>query len=636
MSAAPDAFASTHTAPAPSASIMNQFVTAMQNTDPRFQKLNGWYSTGQTREIHDARLRFHDFLQEEKNWNEFCQIVGQFKIDPVTGNVVNLDDTPLSASAFNDYYKFSMAPTIDFLQKLRGGRATVTFALDIRDEEWKKMFEKDIDGITTAVIHALNALQHRKFDYNLVLNTVAAKPFEPFFHSAEGRALFLNPDDTPRSLISTTAPHDVPVYPGTVICSVPIMDPTILAPEQVVISVFKAGDAKTGKIRLHVEVTGDANLVSFLETPMMQTVYQTALNHHLAKSGCSFGQWLYETLFRFYLSATFAGTQCPEMTGFLFAGRRTGHFLLLLLQAFLAKKIPGAKIAGTSSFDAVHFLTKNLGFDPASIIGSVGTHAHELQMLAQALFAWLDKHAGNPEDLPLSACVSTLLYYYTAHQGKSGPMPILPDTLGTGSFMKAAECFMVHPMTDGVLDPNTWVSLLELVNSARQDSGDIGEFAQTMRKYLAFKGTLMASEIDNAEKLKQAYHNGYKTFGAGGFMGDSEKTWEINGQECKDRFSLPMAVKPIRVCLRTKSSCGTAVIFEKCLSPCKLGDGKDLAKVTADGLLSKTMYDEVIAAAQHVMSSAEKKPHSDDQFYCEITNRVRVIRNLYTNPVDLI
>jgi nicotinic acid phosphoribosyltransferase len=644
MSAAP-AFAETPashdaTSAAPSASIINQFVAAMQNTDPRFQRLNGWYSTGQPREIFEARLRFHDFLQEKENWTEFCQIVDQFKIDPVTGNVVNLDGTPLSASAFNDYYKFSMGPTIDSLQKLRGGRATVTFALDIRDEKWRKMFEEDTDGITTAVIHALNALQNRTFDYQLVLDTVAGKPFEPFFHSAEGRALFLNADGSPRSLISTTAPHGVPVHEvngvKTVICSVPILNPTILAPGQVVISVFKAGDAKTGKNRLHVEVTGDANLASYLETTMMQTVYQTALNHHLAKSGCSFGQWLYETLFRFYLSATFAGTQCPEMTGFLFAGRRTGHFLLLLLQAFLATKIPGAKIAGTSSFDAVHFLTKKLGFDPASIIGSVGTHAHELQMLAQALFAWLDKHAGNPEYLPLSACVSTYLYYLTANQGKPGPMPILPDTLGTRSFMKAAECFMVHPMKDGVLTEE-WVSLLELVNSARQDSGDIGEFAQTMREYPAFKGTLMASEIDDAEKLIQARNNGYKTFGAGGFMGDSTKPWDVNGQIVKDRFSLPMAVKVIRVWLRTKSSCGTCEICERCLSPCKIGDGTDPAKVTADAILPKPMYDEVITDAQLVKSSAEKKPHSDHLFYCEITDKVRVIRDLGTDrQVELI
>jgi hypothetical protein len=474
------------------------------------------------------------------------------------------------------------------------------------------MFAADIDGITTAVIHALDALKHRTFDYKVILDTVAGKPCEAFFHSPEGRALFLNADGTPRTLISTTAPHGVPVHEGTVICSEPIMNPKVLAPGQVVISVFMANDAKTGEHRLHIEATGEASLASFLETTMMQTVYQTALNHHLANRGCSFGQWLYEALFRFYLSATFAGTECPGMTGFLFAGRRTGHFLLLLLQAFLAKKIPGAKIAGTSSFDAVHFLTKKLGF--TDIIGSVGTHAHEIQMLAQSLFAWLDQHKANPEHLPLSACVSTYLYYLTAHQGKSGPdgkplpMPMLPDTLGTRAFCKAAACFIVHPMKDGVLDKSTRISLMSLINSARQDSGDLGEFAQTVREY-GFKGGLMASEIDDADKLTEAREKGYATYGAGGFMGDSEKPHNVTG---KPAFSASMAVKVIRVWWIIQSSC------ERCRNPCKLGDSTDTAKVTADSQLLKTDYDQVIADAQLVKSSAEAKPISYHQFYCEV------------------
>lgn len=536
-----------------------------------------------------------------------AMIFGCFAFDPVSLAVVGVGGYAITATCYNDYYKLSMAWTIHLLQKLRGGRAIGTFALDIRDKKLRDMFAADTDGITTAVIQALNELRHRTFDNEVILDTVAGKPCEPFFHSPEGRAIFFNPDGrSPRTLISTKVPHGIPVYEGTVICSEPIMNPTVLAPGQVVISVFMANDAKTGEHRLHIEATGEASLASFLETTMMQVVYQTALNHHLANRGCSFGQWLYEALFRFYLSATFAGTHCPEMTGFLFAGRRTGHFLLLLLQAFLAKKIPGANIAGTSSFDAVHFLTKKLGL--TGIVGSVGTHAHEIQMLAQSLYAWLDKHAGNPEHLSLSACVSTYLYYLTAHQGKPGPMPMLPDTLGTRSFCKAAACFMVHPMKNGVLDTSTWVPLLSLINSARQDSGDLSEFARTVRQY-GFEGGLMASEVDDAEKLIHARDNGYKTFGAGGFMGDSEKVHDVTGETA---FSASMAVKVVRVWWITETSC------ERCPNPCKLGDGADPAKVTADPLLPKPVYDQVIAEAQLVKSSAEAKPVSDYLFFCEV------------------
>jgi hypothetical protein len=599
---------------APGATLFSQFQAAMLN--PTIGTL-----------FPEQRHAFNAILYQ---WMHLiAMIIGCFAFDPVSLAVVGVAGSAITASCYNDYYKLSMAPTIYYLQKLRGGRAVVRFALDIRDKNLRDLFLANTDGITEALIQGLNALKDRTFDYKVFLDTVAGKPCEAFFHSPEGRAIFFNPDDTPRTLISTTAPHGVPVYPGTVICSEPIKDPRVLAPNQVVISVFEENDAKTGERRIHVEAAGDACLASFLETTMMQVVYQTALNQHLANRGCSFGQWLYEALFRFYLSATFAGTHCSGMTGFLFAGRRTGHFLLLLLQAFLAKKIPGAKIAGTSSFDAVHFLTKKLGL--TDIIGSVGTHAHEIQMLAQSLYAWLDKHAGNPEHLPLSACVSTYLYYLTAHQGKSGPMPMLPDTLGSRSFCKAAACFMVHPMKDGVLDRSTWVSLMSLINSARQDSGDLSEFAQTVRQY-GFEGGLMASEIDDADKLMEASKAGYGTYGAGGFMGDSEKVWKVTGDG--SAFTASMAVKVVGVWFVTTSSCGTAEVFEKCPSPCKLGDGTDPAKVTTDALLPKTMYDEVIAAAQLVKSSAENKPVSDHFFFCVITDKVTIIRDLGSEHQD--
>ena len=616
-------------APAPAAplaaSIVEEFMSAMaQAIDPRFMR-NSWYSTGQPREIAEARIQFHKLVEEY--WAGISRILS-----------ADLSSLSFSASWFSDFYKLTMAPTIHALQKLRGDRAVVRFALDIRDKKLRDMFAANADGIKDALIQALNALQDRTFHHDVILDTVTGKPCKDFFDSPEGSALFLNPDGSTRTLISTKAPHGVPVYEvngvKTVICSVPIMNPTVLAPEQVVISVFMADDAKTGEHRLHVEAAGEASLVSFLETTMMQVVYQTALKHHLAKRGCSFGQWLYEALFRFYLSATFAGTQCPGMTGFLFAGRRTGHFLLLILQAFLAKKIPGANIAGTSSFDAVHFLTKKLGL--TNIIRSVGTHAHEIQMLAQSLYAWLDKHAGNPEHLPLSACASTLVYYYTAHQGKPGPMPMLPDTLGTRAFCKAAACFMVHPMKNEMLDTSTWVSLLSLINSARQDSGDLSEFAQTVRQY-GFEGGLMASEVDEARKLTEAHDAGYDTYGAGGFMGDSEKGWDVTGEPA---FTASMAVKPVDVWLVTTSPCGTAKVFEKCPSPCKLGDGTDTSKVTTDSLLERTIYGQVIANAQLVKSSAEAKPYSDHLFFCDVDLarlRMTVIRDLYSSkPVQLI
>ena len=613
MSTAPD-FTETSAAPAANPTIIDQYLSAIRNaSDPRYQK-NGWYRTHQPREIGEARKNFHTFVEE--HWADISRVMAQFKIDPETGNVGNLDGTPLSATTFNDFYKLSMLLSIYQQQLSSNGVAIATFALDIRDAGLRGLFSQNSEGITQIVIQALDALKHRKFDYDVILATVAGKPFEEFFRSDEAKSIFFNPDGTPISLISAEVPAGAPVYPGTCIYSCKIT-PDMLAPGQVAIAVFMAPDAKTGEVRLHIEATGEWNRVSFLETTMMQAVYQVALQKHLKERGCTFGQWLYEALFRFYLSTTFAGAHCPEMTGFLFAGRRTGHFLLLLLQALLAKRIPGSKIAGTSSFDAWYILTR---MQFPNVIPPVGTHAHELQMGAQALFAKFDLSPANPEFLPLSACISTYLYYLTAHRGGAGPMPMLPDTVGTEAFVKAAAAFMVHPVIDGKLDTTQFVPLLSLITSARQDSGKLGDFRQILENY-GCKCSMFASEIDDLNTLLEAYSLGYKFFGAGGAMGDSEKVWNVTGEKA---FSASMAVKIIRMWLLDP----TTGSWVRCRSPVKLGDGEDPAKVTSDPLLPTEIYQQVIAEAEKVKRMAKENPVSAHRFYCELQeNRIRVTRD---------
>jgi nicotinic acid phosphoribosyltransferase len=595
-------------------SIIEQFTAAMQQTvDPRFMR-SGWYTTGQPRDMITEREKFHKFVEE--NWTDVSKLMAQFKIDQETGKIVNADGTELSATTYNDYYKLSMFMTIYLQQKSKNCVGLTTFGLDIRDAEICKMLAEDKNGIVRKVVEALDALKHRCFDYNVILATVAGKPFEEFFKSDEAKAIFYNADGTPRTLISAEVPAGAPVYHGTCIYNCPL-NPEMLAPGQVAIAVFMAPDAKTGEVRLHIEATGPWSQASFLETTMMQAVYQVALQKHLKERGCTFGQWLYEALFRFYLTTTFAGTNCPEMTGFLFAGRRTGHFLLLLLQALLAKRIPGSKIAGTSSFDAWYVLSK-MGFP--NIPPPKGTHAHELQMAAQALFAEFDLSPANPEFLPLSACISTYLYYLTAHRGGTDPMPMLPDTLGTESFCKAAAAFMVHPIKDGQLDTTQWVSLLSLITSARQDSGKLDAFVKILESYDCKCG-LFASEIDELKTLLEAYALGYKSFGVGGAMGDSEKVWNVTGEK---PFSASMAVKIIRMWLLDP----TTGSWVRCRSPVKLGDGEDPAKVTADTLLPTNVYQQVIDEAKRVKYWAKEKAVSSHLFYCElIENQIHVRRD---------
>ena len=598
-------------------SVVEQFLAAMQQADPSLEQ-NGWYSTGQTGEMREKRGNFHEFVKE--NWADMRSVMSLFKIDPKTGEIVNTDGSPLSATIYTDFYKFSMSPSINQQQLSSGGVAIATFALDVRDAELRKNLAENKDRIVRKVVQALDALKHRRFDYNVILATVAGKPIEDFFKSDAAKAIFFNEDGSPRTLISAEVPAGAPVYVvktcKTCIYNCPIT-PEMLAPGQVSIAVFMADDPKTG-YRLHIEATGPWSKVSFLETTMMQAVYQVALQKHLKERGCTFGQWLYEALFRFYLSTTFAGTKCPKMTGFLFAGRRTGHFLLLLLQALLAKRIPNSKIAGTSSFDAWYILTAKMGFP--NVIPPVGTHAHEIQMGAQALFANFDLSPANPELLPLSACISTYLYYLTAHKGGSTPMPMLPDTLGTESFCKAAAAFMVHQFKDGQLDTTQRVSLLSLITSARQDSGKLEAFVEIMKKY-GCECSLFASEIDEMKTLLEARDLGYKFFGAGGAMGDSEKVWNVTGEKA---FSASMAVKIIRMWLLDP----TTGSWFRCRSPVKLGDGNDPVKVTTDPSQHPDAYKQVIADAERVKLMAKEKPQSSYLFFCEIDgNQICIRRN---------
>jgi hypothetical protein len=139
-----------------------------------------------------------------------------------------------------------------------------------------------------------------------------------------------------------------------------------------------------------------------------------------------------------------------------------------------------------------------------------------------------------------------------------------------------------------------------------------------MKRY-EFTGGLFASEIDEMNKLREARDTGYTFFGAGGVMGDSEKPWDVTGMKA---FTASMAVKIVRMwLLRTTSR-------ERCRNPVKTGDGKDLAKVTADSLLPLEMYQEVIAHAEEVKRMAKEKPVSSHLFYCKILgNQITVMRD---------
>ncbi len=487
-----------------------------------------------------------------------------------------------SATIANDYYKLAMAPVIKQAQDEKGN-VVVTFALNLRTPGLEEKLAANEGGILDDVIHALSRFPERFFNRDIISATVAGRSIEGFWRINLDE--ICGPEGAPRSLIcGERVGPDSDYWPGTCIYNRK-NDPADVKDGEVVLSVFYTEDGK-----LHIEATGPWNRCTFLETSMMQAAYQVLLEHDLRKRGVSFGHWLYEALFREHLSCAFETEACPKMKGALFAGRRTGHHIFTLFQTWYASRFYPNCI-GTSSFDAWHTLSKVLGMP--NIVPPIGTHAHELSMVFMCLYAELDQ---NPENIQFSQVLAHYMFYRLVHQGYTGtsPMPMLPDTLGTHAFMKAAKNTLVTPMLDGVPQTQHQLSILSLFKSARQDSGTIRRFKQILSLYPEYSGSMMASEISKKEDLEEARNEGYTTFGTGGFMGDSETAWPVT----KDRFSANMAVKAVRVYVD-----GVRTVVQ----PVKLGDGE--GKATCDTTLTKEEQETKLRNANFVKQAAIDEPY---------------------------
>jgi hypothetical protein len=182
-------------------------------------------------------------------------------------------------------------------------------------------------------------------------------------------------------------------------------------------------------------------------------------------------------------------------------------------------------------------------------------------------------------------------------------MPMLPDTLGTESFLRAANVIKILSN-----DKNSFKPLLEMIKSARQDSGELNDFKALMDKY-NYTGGKMASEIDNIPDFNEAQSLGYGLAGVGGALGDSEKAWNTTGGS---KFTASMAVKAVRVFFDGK--------LNENSYPVKTGDG-GAVKVTADTTLDVEKYKSYVNNANEVR---EVNKYSDIIFK---TPHVKLVHN---------
>lgn len=498
----------------------------------------------------------------------------------------------ISATAFSDLYKWTMLPVVRKLETYKPDSSiVVTFGIDLRDDKMRLALKTDPE-LCTAIHAALKTLETRKFNRD-VFTSILEKPRQSILTPEDIDAV-CGPAGSERTLVDKEGVQPFGTrYDQT---------PEDIKQKKVTVSFYENPDAlyKAGEQGVHfIEATGPWHRITWLETTLMQCVYEAKLRYDLAKKGKTYRQWLYGALLRCAKSVAYTRmvqAQFPaiQMKPALFTGRRTGGLLFLLLQnmffadhfkqfgplfngAVAGKSISdplATEALGTSSCDAWYIL-KSLNLP---CLNPAGTHAHELSMVSSVLFPQLDQ---NDQHLPLTQIVGHYLYSKLTWEksGKAGPMPMLPDTLGTRAFMKAANYVKQE---DGS-------PFLSLISSGRQDSGKLKDFKANMAEY-GYKGAVMASEIDDTSTLLEAATLGYPSFGAGGFFGDSEKVWGN-----KDASSNSMAVKAVRVQYSNAGGLSIAGIpYMKHLDsevvigyPVKIGDPADAKKPQlAEGKLS--------------------------------------------------
>ncbi len=478
----------------------------------------------------------------------------------------------VKATCYSDLYKWTMMPANCKLQEFRTNdlsgseeerinKLKVTFGIDLRDLDMRKKlldahnsYKDDLENkkpnLIDLIHKALEELKTREFDENMFRSVYTENDHLNGILDEKYIKLICTQNSNKRTLVQCVLKYNVReldeecrknAQDGDVNIRF-YFDPT---------KKYNSDDPITGTH--FIEATGPWHRVTWLETSMMQAVYEAFLRFDLnnkfpeiLSDDERYRRWLYGALLRCAKSVAYTRLvqkKYPgKVTPALFTGRRTGGFLFLVLQnLFFADHFkqfikPGEGIEtlnskldnmdastlclGTSSCDAWHYLrSKNL-----PCLKVVGTHAHELSMVTSILYPMFDN---NKYKLPITQIFGHYLYYVLT--AKKSSIPMLPDTLGTPAFMKAATLITVDDKM-----------FLDKIFSGRQDSGSLEDFVTIMKEFNYEKGK-MASEIDDTLALLKAARLGYGSAGAGGFFGDSGKVWN------KDLSNPSMAVKAVRV-----------------------------------------------------------------------------------------
>ena len=405
-------------------------------------------------------------------------------VNPLTGLMMmshsgkNLIDSTMA----NDFYKWTMA--LEFNQiKQKHGPQMVKFLVDFRTKRVSEMVMKSPE-LQQKIRNALSSLASRQHD--------------------------------PETLASITNPKVLAFFQS--MCDLPdtLADPLIrdrtvnlsqMSPESKPVISFYIGPDCYGNVGPIIEICGRHEYASWLETSVLQALFEIIRREDNQARGISEVDALFESLYRTHLSMIATdGKQSSLETVIYMAGRRTQGPLFLLLANLYLDHL-SVKFKGTSSVWAWNILTNVLRI-PLKKFVPMGTHAHELSMLLGGMgFGKYGQIVGH------------LGYFLTHIYGTETPFLALPDTFGTECFLEVGRRIFVK------LPNGQEVPFLSLIKGFRQDSGSISEFVKLVRSFIP-TAKVLASEIGSLADLEEAVSAGCYALGIGGFCGDSEKAFE--------------------------------------------------------------------------------------------------------------
>jgi len=587
--------------------------------------------------LETVKFKFHDFVRTlqnrleddcKKDVNDMLMTLGKKKFEQLRKS----SSGDFAATDFNDVYKLSMVGAfqdVERIQKFKNMK--VTFSLNIRKDAEVKL----VDLIQSS---QGNKKYVGKEDAKDILKKWAVDVYN-LKNRKHNRKLILGIKQNLHAAVKTVCKDGVENGIGKHDMShVDLMAHVQVQGEDKFRKGIKIEDENwingilnTRNVeKFVITATGKWSKVTWFETSLMQ-VTTMALGKAMEKHRNNWDEYEYYVKAFTKMCASVNKINENGLTNpsshpvgvSFFSGRRApSPFFHLLQHLYIYKHLTNEPL-GTSSMFAHRVFkqhgfidndgkwSKRSGLSDKKEFKLIGTHAHEAQMVFQAMYKDLDEKY----QYPMSAVLWHMKYWHMTNN-----FGALPDTVGSRSlkmlfsridFPESYMNSLLHEsnirdkanqnktkaMTD--LRGKKIIECMKKTNDAaglvRQDSGDLKCFVGTDEIYGAFDGKefkSMASEIGSDDDVVEAANLRFIGFGIGGYFG--EKPYPAFGN---DTGKLDMVAKVSQV-----------QIGKQIFRPVKLGDysgeGKEgCALWWGDTLPGKFSFDPLVTDKKTIDAS---------------------------------